>query len=346
MHRYRGSRALVTGHTGFKGAWLTRWLHELGCEVHGLSLAPEPASAFHDLDVASCCTTHEVDIRDGDAVADAVRSVEPAVVFHLAAQALVRRSWREPALTFAVNVGGSVNVVDAACRTPSVRAVVAVTSDKVYRNDGSGRAFVETDALGGHDPYSASKAAAELAVAPYHDLAQMGLAGGPRLARVRAGNVIGGSDWSEDRLVPDLVRALRAGEPVTLRRPAAIRPWQHVLDCLRGYLLVGHGLLAGDELAPAYNFAHTAATAPVSEVVDLVGRAWGATSDWYRVELDESTAEAEVLRLDASLAARDLGWTPAWDLETSVRATVEHYAADDPVGTAVTQIARNTADAG
>jgi CDP-glucose 4,6-dehydratase len=320
----RGTRALVTGHTGFKGAWLAAWLDLLGAEVHGVAFAPPPRGAFVDLGVASFARTVEADVRDADAVDRAVKAVEPDIVFHLAAQPLVRASWADRRATFGTNVMGTVNVLEAALAVDSVRGVVCVTTDKVYENNEDGRAFQEGDRLGGHDPYSASKAAAELAIRPYRRADLMGLRDAP-VTSVRAGNVIGGGDWSADRLIPDIVRALEAGENITLRRPDAVRPWQHVLDCVHGYLLVAATQLRALPLSPAYNFAHEGGAATVLEVTRAAVKHWGADDDRIVIERETDAQEAGLLTLDPALAHKELGWQPAWTLDESIAETIRIY---------------------
>jgi CDP-glucose 4,6-dehydratase len=325
LESLRGARALVTGHTGFKGAWLAAWLDLLGAEVHGVALAPPARGAFVDLAVASFAHTIEADVRDGDAVDAALKTVEPDIVFHLAAQPLVRAAWADRRATYGTNVMGTVNVLEAALGVASVRGVVVVTTDKVYENNEQGRAFVEGDRLGGHDPYSASKAAAEIAIGPYRRSDLMGFGGGCAVTSVRAGNVIGGGDWSADRLIPDIVRALEAGENITLRRPDAVRPWQHVLDCVHGYLLVAAAHLDGRALSPAYNFAHEGGAATVLEVTKAAVQNWGATEDRIVVAREDDAQEAGVLTLDPTLAHKELGWQPAWTLEESIAETIRIY---------------------
>ena len=324
-----GRSILVTGHTGFKGAWLSAWLHELGAEVIGLADASPPSGAFDALGVDTFVTGHTADVRDRSAVQTLIADAGPDVVFHLAAQPLVRASWVDPVATFETNVMGTVNVVEAALRTPSVRSTVVITTDKVYENLNDGRMFVEDDPLGGHDPYSASKAAAELALVPYRDPVHMGLEGCP-VVSARAGNVIGGGDWAADRLLPDIVRAFRDGGDVVLRRPDAVRPWQHVLDCLWGYLLLASATLDDEPVADAYNFAHSSSRRSVLEVASLVADAWGAPRTAIKIERDDSTAEAELLQLDASRARSDLGWVPKWTVEQAIHESVRFYRSDDP----------------
>ncbi len=320
----RGNRVLVTGHTGFKGAWLSAALGLLGADVAGAALAPPALGAFHDLGLADEVDHHEVDIRDAAAVARVLDATRPRLVYHLAAQPLVRASWADPLTTFATNVVGTANVVDAALRCPDVEAVVVVTTDKVYENHGEGRPFVEDDRLGGHDPYSASKAAAELVLRPFRSAEHLGLAPRP-VVSVRAGNVIGGGDWSDDRLVPDIVRACQAGTDVVLRRPDATRPWQHVLDCVSGYLMIGARALAGAVPSEAYNLAHAGGTRTVFELATAILDAWPDTATQVRVEREDDDAEAALLELDPARARDELGWHPAWDLDEAIVETVRYY---------------------
>lgn len=306
-----GRRVLLTGHTGFKGAWLALWLEKLGAEVHGIALPPEgKRDAFVSFQPwpFSSLTERMIDIRDASPLTAAVREIRPSVVLHLAAQALVRRSYQDPAGTFATNVQGTIHLLDAVRACGGVEAVVAVTSDKVYANDDSGRPFVESDALGGSDPYSASKAACEIAVASWRKsfLAASGVA----VATARAGNVIGGGDWAADRLLPDLYRALEADEPLRLRRPDATRPWQHVLEPLAGYLMLAQALATRDPLAPtAVNFGPGADGAWTVRRVIETSLAQLGQGRWEQ-DGDPGPAEAAFLSLDPSLAERALGWRP------------------------------------
>ena len=330
----------MTGHTGFKGAWLTAWLHELGADVYGLALPPPERGAYHDLRVGELVKSANADVRDADAVNAAVAAAAPDLVFHLAAQPLVRRAWSDRRGTIETNVMGTVNVVEAALAHEAVRGVVVVTTDKVYENNEEGRPFVESDRLGGHDPYSASKAAAEIAIGPYQNATLMGLRDAP-VVSVRAGNVIGGGDWSADRLVPDIIRWLEADEKIVLRRPDAVRPWQHVLDCVHGYLLVAAAMLDGRALESAYNFAHDKGAATVLEVAQAVVRNWGASDDQIVVESEENAKEAGLLTLNPERARRDLEWEPAWSLDESIAETVRFYR--DPGGVGVAQIEQHMA---
>ncbi|MGM3277865.1 CDP-glucose 4,6-dehydratase [Ralstonia sp. 24A2] len=323
---WAGKRVFLTGHTGFKGSWLALWLRQLGAEVHGYSLAPETnPNLFTLAKVESALAGHTLgDIRDAGALRNAMTAARPDVVFHLAAQPLVRASYKDPAATYATNVMGTVNVLEAARGCTNLSAIVVATTDKCYDNREWAWGYRETDALGGHDPYSASKACAELVTASYR---RAFFANGPLLATGRAGNVIGGGDWSEDRLIPDAERAMRAGAPLVIRSPHATRPWQHVLDCLHGYLLLAQRLLAGDaSCATAWNFGpDSAATRTVEQVLQGLQQHW-PTLIW---QLDASAAtgkhEAGMLHLDASRARQQLGWQTAWPFETALEHTAAWY---------------------
>jgi CDP-glucose 4,6-dehydratase len=325
---WRGRRVLVTGHTGFKGAWLTLWLTELGADVTGLSDGiPTEPSLYEQADVARGITDLRVDVRDAPAVDDAFSQVEPEVVLHLAAQSLVRRSFRDPRDTYSTNVMGTVNVLEAARRTPTVRAVVNVTSDKCYDNRELRRPFVESDPMGGHDPYSSSKGCAEL-VSDAFLRSYFALPDSPvRVASARAGNVIGGGDWSEDRLVPDILRGALHGREIAIRNPGAVRPWQHVLNPLSGYLRLAQALLEGPDAQGGWNFGPAGDDVqPVSWIVDRVRERW---PDDLRVVIDDRPHphEAGYLALDSSKARRRLRWAPAWDLAAGLDATVAWYLA-------------------
>ena len=304
---WAGRRVLVTGHTGFKGGWLALWLHQLGAKVTGFALPATDPSFFAQTRLADLVTHVEGDIRDAAAFERAIADARPELIFHLAAQPLVRASYADPVATYATNVMGTVHLLDACRRIDSVRAIVCVTSDKCYENRETERPYRETDPMGGHDPYSSSKGAAEIAIASFR---RSYFADGPLVASVRAGNVIGGGDWADDRLVPDIVRAMLAGTRPQIRNPQAIRPWQHVLDALSGYLLVGQRLLDGEEsVAEAWNFGPSDAdTQPVAWVADALLRAWGAEG-WDSPDLDQPH-EATILKLDCSKARSCLGWAP------------------------------------
>src|SRR5262245_30947820 len=322
---YRGRAVLVTGHTGFKGSWLAYWLDRLGARVVGYALEP-PTDPAHWPLLKPAVPSVIGDVRDPVALAATVRDHRPEIVFHLAAQPLVRRSYREPEETYSTNVGGTLTVLEAARATGCVKAFVCVTSDKVYENRESAAGYVETDRLGGHDLYRSSKACCELLVASYrnsflHD-------GTMLLATVRAGNVIGGGDWAEDRLLPDAVRAATRGEPMIVRSPRSVRPWQHVLEPLAGYLRVGQRLLAGDATAAtAWNFGP--ADEGNVEVGPVVSR---FREGWPKVTLDMAAHsagphETKVLKLDASKATLGLGWRPVWRWGEAVDRTAVWYRA-------------------
>lgn len=317
---WAGKRVLVTGHTGFKGAWLALLLHRLGAQVSGIALPPEPGpNAFDLLRIGPLLAAdHQADIRDGEALAARLRSLRPEVVLHLAAQAFVGQGYRDPVRTFATNLDGTIQVLEALRGLPGVVAAVMVTSDKVYRNDGLGRAFREADALGGADPYSASKAAAEIAVASWRASFAATL---PPIATARAGNVIGGGDFGAQRLVPDLVRAGLAGLPLRLRRPEATRPFQHVLDVLRGYLLLAERLAQG-EAPPAVNFGPADGEIRVRDLI----AAWMPAVEWQQEE-GPVMPEAPRLGLDSGLAATTLGWRPRLSTPEAIAETARWYAA-------------------
>lgn len=321
---------LVTGHTGFKGGWLSLWLRRLGAEVSGYALAPPPGpSLFAAARVEEGMTHVEGDLRDPERLAASLAAERPEVVFHLAAQALVRRGYREPVETFDTNVMGTVRLLEALRACPSVRAVVVVTSDKCYDNREWHWGYRESDPLGGRDPYAASKACAELVTAAYRASFLAADAGGETavaLATARSGNVLGGGDWGEDRLVPDVLAALAAGEQPLIRSPRAVRPWQHVLEPLAGYLRLAEGLWRdGERFAGAWNFGPADVDArPVSWLVDRLCALWGEGAGW-RQDADAGPHEATFLKLDASRARAELGWAPRLPLAEALAWVVEWH---------------------
>jgi CDP-glucose 4,6-dehydratase len=323
---WQNRRVLVTGHTGFKGGWLSLWLAARGARVYGLSLDPPTTPSFH----AACNVAGHMaadrrgDVRDPAALEACLTAARPEVVFHLAAQPLVRHSYREPLETFDANVMGTARLLEAARRCDAVRAVVVVTTDKVYDNREWDWAYRETEPLGGADPYSASKACAELVCESYRR--SFLAAGGIRLATARAGNVIGGGDWAADRLVPDFLRAVAAGEPLAIRAPRSVRPWQHVLEPLAGYLLLAERLLESDRFAEAWNFGPSEDDArQVGDVVDELCRLVPGAR-WHRDGADHPH-EAGMLRLDSTKARQQLGWRPRWGLEEALARTIDWHRA-------------------
>ena len=326
-HSYQGKRVLVTGHTGFKGSWLTHWLTRLGAEVAGYSLyIPSQPANFEVLGLQQRIAHHTGDVRDYAALAKVLADFRPELVFHLAAQAIVRKSYDEPKLTFDTNLGGTVNLLEALRATPSVTAAVLITSDKCYENVEWEWGYRETDRLGGKDPYSASKACAEIAISAY---TRSYLApAGKYLASTRAGNVIGGGDWAADRIVPDCVRAWAEGKCAPLRSPQATRPWQHVLEPVGGYLWLGARLLAGDARAAgeAFNFGPPAqVNLPVAELVAEMAKQWPGAR-WEMSADAGGKAEAGLLKLNCDKALARLDWRPALAFAEGVKLTAEWYA--------------------
>jgi|TARA_B110000908_G_scaffold30976_1_gene36797 CDP-glucose 4,6-dehydratase len=323
---WAGKRVLLTGHTGFKGAWLALWLHRLGAHVTGISLAPiTTPNLFSLADIGSTIESYFCDIRDAEKFNNLIQKNQPDIVFHLAAQALVRESYANPVATFSSNVMGTVNLLDSLRTVKSVKVAVMITTDKVYQNKEWCWPYRETDELGGYDPYSASKAASEIVINSYRDafLKEQGIV----IASARAGNVMGGGDWSEDRLISDIVNAWQADELVTIRRPNAIRPWQHVLEPLSSYLKLAEQLWSKPHLAGAYNFgpdANEAAT--VKEVIDLA-KASFTRGKVYFEEGTEGPHEAGLLTLDTSKARFTLAIKPRWNLKETVSRTMSWYEA-------------------
>ena len=326
---YNGKNVFVTGHTGFKGSWLALWLTRLGANVTGYSRAPNTDPdhfSLLKLDMRSVIG----ELLDIDLLTKTMQAAAPEIVFHLAAQPLVRDSYDDPVETYNSNVIGSLHVCEAARRCPSVRAVVAITTDKVYENYEWERGYREDDRLGGYDPYSSSKACAEILYSSYRNsfwnVAEYGKSHDVLLTAVRAGNVIGGGDWSKDRLIPDIVKATAKGERTVIRNPSATRPWQHVLECLSGYLLVGSRLLKGEkQFASAFNFGPPDTDElPVRAVCDMVSRHW-PKADFEYPQLSGQPHEAGLLKLDCAKAHAQLQWQPMWESETAIAKTVDWY---------------------
>ena len=331
-HAFSGRRVFLTGHTGFKGSWLALALVRMGATVRGYALDPstEP-SLFQSVGLRSLIDDVRGDIRDLDTLGRAMREFAPEVVFHLAAQPLVRRSYADPLGTYATNVMGTGNVLETIRTLPSVRAAVVVTTDKCYLNREWRWGYRETDPLGGYDPYSSSKACAEILTASYRSSyfsSESLERHGVLLATARAGNVIGGGDWSEDRLIPDLVRGFIGGQPVPIRRPLSVRPWQHVLEPLKGYLLLAEKLLTGDKsFADAWNFGPWDDDAwPVERIATAMSARWGGGATWVQ-DGEPSVHEAGLLKLDSSKARAELGWQPRLRLGVALEWLVDWYKA-------------------
>ena len=325
---YAGKRVLVTGDTGFKGSWLCEWLLLVGAEVHGIGLEPDTdPSLFETLNLRNRIQHLTVDIRDRAAIHNAIADLRPEVIFHLAAQSLVRRSYTQPLDTLETNVVGTANVLSAiqqAAHSEAYKcAVVIITSDKCYQNMETGRAFLETDPLGGADIYSASKGAAELVSAAWRRSFFQGT--GISLATCRAGNVVGGGDWADDRIVPDCVRALRAGDTISVRSPTSVRPWQHVLEPLSGYLLVGALLGTEPDADSAWNFGpDLESEKTVGELTEAIVTNWGS-GDWRIEPVADGMHEAILLHLSTEKARNELGWHPVWNFGSTVAMTTSWY---------------------
>jgi CDP-glucose 4,6-dehydratase len=311
---------LVTGHTGFKGAWLTLWLTSQGHKVSGISLDPLKGSLFEIAKVSELMEKDlRLDIRRADATIKAIQEISPDVVFHLAAQPLVRESYKDPRGTIETNVMGTLNVIEGVSKTPSVKAHVVITTDKVYRNVNQEAGYVESDPLGGEDPYSASKAMADILTHSW-----ISSFGGPATAIVRAGNVIGGGDVSPDRLLPDLINAFSTGQIPTLRYPESVRPWQHVLDCLNGYLQISEALLAKKVIGEINIGPGKESFVNVGTVTELVGQLYGASKSW-NLEAEDQPHEAGLLALDAAKANKLLGWEDKLKFTDALSWTVQWH---------------------
>ncbi len=342
---WRGRKVFVTGHTGFMGGWLSLWLARAGASVTGYALNPPTEPSFfeavgleHDLD------SQIADVRDGEALAAAIAAANPEIIFHLAAQPLVRAAHAEPAVTFATNVMGTVNLLQAACAANNLRAVVVVTTDKVYDNREWDRGYRENDTLGGHEPYGTSKACAEFVVDAYRQSYLLNGGSAVGVATVRAGNVVGGGDWARDRLVPDAMRAFSGGEMLALRNPQSIRPWQHVLEPVRGMLTLAERLCAEpNEISGAWNFGPAREdTCTVERVIGDLARLWGAGALWRSDSPSDGPREAGTLALDSAKAAAGLDWRPVWTLAETLAQTVTwyrtHYAGSDVRALSLEQI--------
>lgn len=314
---------LITGHSGFKGTWLTLLLEKMGIEVVGFSLSPKKDSLFDRASRAGAIGEAFADIRDYQSLDTHIKAVKPSAVIHMAAQPLVLESYRVPKETFEVNVMGTANVLNSAFACDSVQAVVVVTTDKVYRNNNSGDAFIESDALEGKDPYSASKVGAEAAVAAWQQIQRT--SGGPKVVAVRAGNVIGGGDWGDSRLLPDLIRSFSSGQKMSVRNPASTRPWQHVLDPLSGYISALEAILNEKQIS-SVNFGPDTKSISVSEVVKVAIKTWGRETN---IDLDsagpQNVIEAERLDLNADYSKSTLGWGPCWTQQEAVISTVQWW---------------------
>jgi CDP-glucose 4,6-dehydratase len=323
-----GKRVFLTGHTGFKGSWLSLWLQEMGSVVKGYALAPNTdPNMFEVARIADGMESEFGDIRDFEALSGSMRAFEPEILIHMAAQPLVRLSYREPVETYATNVMGTVHVLEAARACPDLRAIVSVTTDKCYENKEWVWAYREDEPMGGHDPYSSSKGCAELVTAAFRK-SFFSEVGQPAVASARAGNVIGGGDWAEDRLIPDILRAFTAGDPVPVRNPLATRPWQHVLEPLSGYLRLAQGLW-GDKarFAQAWNFGPREDDArPVQWIVERLIEQWGNGAQWSR-DAGFHPHEARFLKLDIAKAREQLGWEPRWTLARTLESIVAWHKA-------------------
>lgn len=324
---WSGKPVFMTGHTGFKGGWISLWLQHMGVSLYGYALEPsERPCLYYEANVGDGMQSFLADVRDGAKLQSAMGKAKPEIAFHFAAQPLVRESYRNPADTYATNVMGTVNFLEAVRRTPSVRVAIVVTSDKCYENREWQRGYREGDAMGGSDPYSSSKGCSELVATAYRR--SFFNDGRVALASVRAGNVIGGGDWAEDRLIPDLVRAFSTRQALRLRYPGAVRPWQHVLEPLRGYLMLAERLWdEGAACSGGWNFGPRGEDArTVIDVVKTAAKMWGAGAEWC-INIALSPHEANVLRLDCSLARSRLGWTPVIGLEETLEWTISWYRA-------------------
>jgi CDP-glucose 4,6-dehydratase len=344
---YRNRTVLITGHTGFKGAWLSLWLHHLGSNVIGYALKPPTQPSLFELcDLNTKITSIEGDVRDFDHLKSVIQKDKPEIIFHLAAQALVRRSYFDPLQTYSTNVMGTVHLLEAVRQTGGVRVIINVTSDKCYQNQEWVWGYRENDPMGGQDPYSSSKGCAELITTAYtrsYFNPEHYEKDGVSVASVRSGNVIGGGDWAEDRLLPDCMKALLENKPIVIRYPDAVRPWQHVLEPLFGYLLLAQLLYHdGPKFLGAWNFGPDDENVkPVRRLVERIVEIWGGKARW-EIDQADQLDEAHTLKLDCSKAKLELGWYPQWDLETGLKKTIEWFKAyrnhEDMLMTTIKQI--------
>jgi CDP-glucose 4,6-dehydratase len=320
---YKNKKVFITGHTGFKGTWLCRILLQAGADITGYALEPPTVpSLFVQTKTAKDIRSINGDVRDREALIKAVQDAQPDILFHLAAQPLVRLSYREPAMTYETNVMGTVNILEALRLSPAVRSFVNVTTDKVYENREWHWGYRENEALNGYDPYSNSKSCSDLVTTSYRNSFFSG-SGASSVSTARSGNVIGGGDYAEDRIIPDCVRAVQAGKPITVRNPHSIRPYQHVLECLSGYLLLAEKQYAGKSFEGAYNFGpDESSCVSTGKLANLCCACWGPEAAWESRD-NSGPHEANFLKLDCSKAKALLGWKPRWDIQTAVEKTVE-----------------------
>ncbi len=324
LNSYKDRKVLVTGHTGFKGAWLSIWLHQLGADVIGISLDPRTEKDVFVLSgIGNLIRDYRADIRNLDLIMDIVKKEQPEVLFHLAAQPIVIDSYNDPVYTFETNVMGTVNMLEAFRKSDSLRTGIFITTDKCYENREQDYAYKETDPMGGHDPYSSSKGAAELIISSYRR--SYFSVGDKKIASVRAGNVIGGGDWSPYRLMVDIVRSIESGQPVIVRNPSATRPWQHVLEPLGGYLLLGERMIRGDSFDEAWNFGpEDKNTISVKELIELIINEFGK-GKWIDISENKKFHEANLLALDITKARHKLGWHPVLNIDQTIKYTVDWY---------------------
>lgn len=340
---WKGKKVFLTGHTGFKGSWLSLWLQNMGAELKGFALVPPTnPSLFDEAKVAEGMESEIGDIRDLSAITASMAAFNPDILIHMAAQPLVRLSYREPVETYSTNVMGTVHVLEAARQCGNLKAIVNVTTDKCYENREWLWGYRENEPMGGHDPYSNSKGCAELVTAAYRN-SFFNTSNTAALASARAGNVIGGGDWAEDRLIPDILRAFEKNQPVIIRNPLATRPWQHVLEPLSGYLMLAEKLFTqGTDYAEGWNFGpHDADVQPVEWILDHMVRHWGEGASWH-LDTNPQPHEAQLLKLDISKAAAKLKWHPRWSLAQTLDTIVDWHQAwlsgDDINRVTLTQI--------